>query len=70
MEFNYVTHEALPLEAFKSNIVAYMLGVSAFRYIIQVSQPYLHATELLNENSALADQDGPPNSSFLVRYPT
>lgn len=68
VEFNYVTHEALLLEAFKSNIVGYMLGGSAFRYIIQVSQLYLHATGLLNENSGL--QDGSFNLCFLVRDPT
>lgn len=53
VEFNYVTHEALLLEAFKSNIVGYMLGGSVFRYIIQSSQLYLHATGLLNEYSGL-----------------
>lgn len=70
MEFNYVTHEALPLEAFKSNIVAYMLGGSVFRYIIQVSQLHLHATRLPNGNSGLAHQDGSFSFCFLVRYPT
>lgn len=45
------------LKAFKSNIVGYMLGGSVFRYIIQVSRLYLHATGLLNENGALAHQD-------------
>lgn len=42
-EFNYVTHDALLLGAFKSNIVSYMLGGSVFRYIIQVSQLHLHS---------------------------
>lgn len=46
MEFNYVTHEALLLEAFKSNIAAYMFGGSGFRYIIQVSRMDLLATGL------------------------
>lgn len=67
VEFNYVTHEALLLEAFKGNIVGYMLGGSAFRYISQVSQLYL---QFLNENSGLAHQDGSFNLCFLVRHPT
>lgn len=70
MEFNYVTHEALPLEAFKSNTVAYMLTGSVFRYIIQVSQLHPRATGLLNENSGLAHQDGSFSFCLLVRYPT
>jgi len=66
MEFNYVTHDALLLEAFKNSIVGYMLGSSVFRYIIRVSELYLYAAALLNEYTGVAQQDG-LNFCFLVR---